>query len=128
MADQPSSAPAIFYEVDPSTNPATWPGSIPEAGSGTHSQVDKVEVIYVNLDDRSSFRLLQTGTNEPVQHAITQVMKHVARGLYRIISLQASQYSCIVVMKTEKSRDELMWKNGFPWDRVDDPQEPVVLK
>jgi hypothetical protein len=42
--------------------------------------------------------------------------------------MNASEYSCVVVLSTEESRDELMWKNGFPWDNEDDPQPEVVLK
>jgi hypothetical protein len=42
--------------------------------------------------------------------------------------MNVSEYSCVVVMETEKSRDELLFKNGFPWDREDDPQPDVVLK
>ncbi len=70
--------------------------------------------------------MLHSGTDESVDHAVAQVAKHIARGLYRVISLNASEYSCVVVMSTEKTRDELMWKNGFPWDRADEPE--VILK
>jgi hypothetical protein len=44
------------------------------------------------------------------------------------VSMNVSDYSCVVVMSTEKSRDELMFKNGFPWDRHGYPQPEVVLK
>lgn len=57
--------------------------------------------------------MIHTGTNESVHHAVKQVTKHVARGLYRTVSLNASECSCVVGMSTEKLRDKLMWKNGF---------------
>ncbi|KAJ6444885.1 hypothetical protein O9K51_03286 [Purpureocillium lavendulum] len=123
MSDRP---PQINYTVDPSTNPATWPGPVPT--SGHHVDVSKVDVIYINVNGASDFTVLRTGTNEHVHHALTQVTKHIARGLYRVVSVNASEYSCVVVMSTEKPRDELMWKNGFPWDREADPQSEVVLK
>jgi len=117
----------MSYQVDPSTNPATWPGGANPPTSG-FLDISKVDVLFINIHAESDFRILRTGTNENVHLALTQVLKHVARGLYRIVSLNANEYSCVVVMSTEKSRDELMWKNGFPWDRVDDPQPQVTLK
>jgi hypothetical protein len=117
--------PTIYYQVDPSKNPSTWPSSDPPSG---YLDISKFDVFFININTASDFSILRTGTNESVQHALNQVMKHVARGLYRIISLNASEYSCIVVMSTTKSRGELMWKNGFPWDRDNDPQPEVVLK
>ncbi|KAF5024640.1 hypothetical protein F66182_3262 [Fusarium sp. NRRL 66182] len=120
-----SSQTPIQYTVDPSTNPASWPG--PESTSG-HIDISKVDVVFININTDSDFRIVRTGTNEHVHHAVTQVTKHVARGLYRIVSMNVSDYSCVVVMSTERSRDELMWKNGFPWDIESDPQPEVVLK
>ncbi|SPJ85784.1 uncharacterized protein FTOL_11567 [Fusarium torulosum] len=113
----------IQYTVDPSTNPSTWPGSDP-----TNINIWKVDVIYININGDSNFRIVRTGTNEHVHKAIIQVTKHIARGVYNIVSMNVSDYSCVVVMSTEKSRDELMFKNGFPWDRDNDPQPEVVLK
>ncbi|KAF5723851.1 hypothetical protein FMUND_1459 [Fusarium mundagurra] len=121
-----SSKIPVQYSVDLSTNPASWPD--PNQPSSGFIDVSKVDVIFVNINAASDFHLLRTGTNESISYTITQVTKHVARGLYRIISMNASDYSCVVVLSTEKSRDELMWKNGFPWDKEDDPQPEVVLK
>ncbi|KAF6815037.1 hypothetical protein CPLU01_14251 [Colletotrichum plurivorum] len=103
----------VLYSVDPSTNPATWPS--PGQASG-FIDVSKVDVIFVNINGASDFCMLRTGTNEHIHHALLQVTNHVARGLYRIISLNISEYSCVVVMSTEKQRSELLWKYGFPWD------------
>ncbi|KAK0609437.1 hypothetical protein B0T14DRAFT_531951 [Immersiella caudata] len=122
-----SERPAIHYQVDPSKNPATWPEGAKPQASG-FLDISKVDVLFININGESDFKILRTGTNENVQFALTQVMKHVARGLYRIVSLNASEYSCVVVMSTEKQREDLMWKNGFPWDRDDDPQPEVTLK
>ncbi|KAF4345870.1 hypothetical protein FBEOM_161 [Fusarium beomiforme] len=116
----------VQYSVDLSTNPALWPD--PNKPSSGFMDISKVDVIFININAASDFRLLRTGTNNSIDYAITQVTKHIARGLYRIISMSASDYSCVVVFSTEKSREELMWKNGFPWDNEDDPQPEVVLK
>ncbi|KUI65364.1 hypothetical protein VM1G_11268 [Cytospora mali] len=120
------SGPTIYYEVDPNTNPATWPGPVPTDGS--HVAISKVDVMYFNINGNSDFRMIRTGTNDTIHSVLTQVTKHVERGLYRILSMNMSEYSCVVVMSTELSRDDLMWKNGFPWDKENDPQPEVVLK
>lgn len=119
-----SKAP-IFYHVDLSQNPASWPG--PETTGFIN--INKVDVIFVNMNSSSDFRMLRTGTNGHVHEVLVQVTKHVERGLYRIVNLSLSEYSCTVVMTTEKKRDELMFKNGFPWDKDDDANpepEPVT--
>ncbi|RGP80746.1 hypothetical protein FLONG3_1086 [Fusarium longipes] len=114
----------IQYIVDPSTNPSRWPGSDPD----TFVSVWRVDVIYINLNEDSNFRIARTGTNENINQVVIQVTKHVARGLYDIVSMNVSEFSCVVVMSTEKSTDELSFRNGFPWDRPDDPQPAVVLE
>ncbi|CZR31671.1 uncharacterized protein FPRO_02142 [Fusarium proliferatum ET1] len=114
----------VIYTVDPSTSPASWPpGQAPEFGMIIY----RVEVIYINLQGDSDFRTLRTGTNEHIHHAVIQVTKHIARGLYRIVSMNVSEYQCIVVMETEKSTENLM-ANGFPWDRDDQHLPNVVLQ
>ncbi|QGI76994.1 hypothetical protein CEK25_001900 [Fusarium fujikuroi] len=83
MADQNR----VIYTVDPSTSPASWPpGQAPEFGM----MIYRVEVIYINLQGDSDFRTLRTGTNEHIHHAVIQVTKHIARGLYRIVSMNAA--------------------------------------
>ncbi|KAF4965418.1 hypothetical protein FSARC_6769 [Fusarium sarcochroum] len=121
-----SNQPPVHYTVDPSTNPGSWPPPAPELGG--NASISRVDVTFININGDSNFRIIRTGTNEHVHHAVTQVTKHIARGLYRIISMNVSDYSCVVVMSTEKSRDELMFRNGFPWDKENDPQPEVVLK
>ncbi|ROW03987.1 hypothetical protein VSDG_00841 [Cytospora chrysosperma] len=43
-----------------------------------------------------------------------RVAEHVARGLYSVLSMNMSEYSCVVVMSTGLPRQDLMWKDGFP--------------
>ncbi|KAF4997863.1 hypothetical protein FGRMN_3564 [Fusarium graminum] len=117
--------PRVHYTVDPTTSPASWPSPTPTLDTAV---IYRVDVIYININAESTFRTLRTGTNEHVHHAVTQVTKHIARGLYRIISMNISDYSCVVVMSTDKSKEELVCRNGFPWDRDNDPQPEVVLR
>ncbi|KAH8674293.1 hypothetical protein BX600DRAFT_457316 [Xylariales sp. PMI_506] len=126
----PPAAPVyVYYTIDPNTNPSTWHGQLLAKNHGRgHMNIYKVQVFYININGASNFDKVFTGTNQDLRHALLQVAKHVARCLYRVISLNVSEYSCVVVMSTDRSRDELMWKNGFPWDRDDDPQPDVVLK
>ncbi|KAK2024415.1 hypothetical protein LX32DRAFT_643673 [Colletotrichum zoysiae] len=104
------STPNDFY-IDPSTNPATWPGpdQVPK-----DTNIRKVNVVFINANATSDFRTLRTGTNNN-DHALIQVARHVARGLYSVVSLNITEYSCVVALSTDKPRSELM-KNGFPWD------------
>ncbi|KAL4728708.1 hypothetical protein ACLX1H_003107 [Fusarium chlamydosporum] len=73
----------IQYIADPSTNPSTWPGSDPDG----FPSVWRVDVIYININSDSGFRIIRTGTNEHIHQAVIQVTKHIARGLYDIVSM-----------------------------------------
>ncbi|KAK1702626.1 uncharacterized protein BDZ83DRAFT_714445 [Colletotrichum acutatum] len=106
------------YSVDPSTNPSSWPG--PHQTTTGYINISKVDIVFVNMNGDSNFRILRTGTNEHVHHVVTQVTKHVARGLYHLISLNATEHSCVVVISTGKKRSELSGR-GFPWDNRIDP-------
>lgn len=123
-ADDVPNPKDIMYTVDLSKNPSAWgPGPVPKA-----MLVYKVDVIIININPGSDFIMVRSGTNGSVHEAIVQVTKHIERGLYRVISMQASEYSCVVVMSTLQTRDDLLGK-GFPFDDVDNfTYEPVVLK
>ncbi|KAJ0164654.1 hypothetical protein CTA2_513 [Colletotrichum tanaceti] len=73
----------ILYSVDLSANPdpVRWPDQV----SG-YINISKVDVMFMNINTASDFRMLRTGTNEHVHLALMQVAKHVARGLYRVVS------------------------------------------
>ena len=73
-----STPPAIFYSIDPNTNPSTWPNLANATGTVS---VWKVDVIFININAALDFRLLRTGTNGHAHEAVNQVTKHVARGL-----------------------------------------------
>ena len=77
---------------------------------------NNVDVIYININADSDFGTMRTGTDDSVHAALQQCAKHVQQGLYRIISVNASEHSFVVVMSTELSQKDLLWKNGFPWD------------
>lgn len=112
------------YWVDPYTNPSTWNGVVPQPGK--YRAAYKVEVCFVNVG-QGSLRGLHTGRNDSVHEALKAVIKHVARGFYRIVSLQMSEYSCVAVMKSDMSNEE-MDKISFPWGREVDPDNVVTLR
>jgi hypothetical protein len=120
----PENKLTVSYSVDPNTNPSTWPN--PDQHISTPHEIKKVDVIYFNLYSGSI--VLRTETNDNIDKIILQITKHIARGLYRLVTLNASEYSCVVVMTTDKSKDELIGKNGFPWDSENDPQPAVTLE
>lgn len=75
----------------------------------------KVDVIFININLNSDVRTIRTGTNGSVHEALLAVAKHVEKGLYKFVSLQMSEYSCVMVMSTELSDAELSKeKNQFP--------------
>ncbi|KAJ6439030.1 2-oxoisovalerate dehydrogenase alpha subunit, mitochondrial precursor [Purpureocillium lavendulum] len=122
MSAQDSAIPdskLVHYSIDLSKHPEVC--SDPEASR--YIAVYKVDVIFINIDFTSDFRIMRTGTNDTVHEAVAQVSRHIAQGLYRIVSLNASNHSCVVVMSTDKSREDLVWKKGFPWDTEQHPQQ-----
>lgn len=115
--------------VDISSTPSAW-GPVAEGGQEAPPRfmaARRFDVIFSNINAASDFTLLRDGTDESAHYVLNQVTKHVARGLYRIVSLQLTEHSCAVLLSTIKSYDELE-RQGFPWDRADDPQPEVVLK
>jgi hypothetical protein len=98
----------------------------PELRDVRDHQLPEVDVWFINIHAGSDFRMMHTGTTS-VHKAITQVDKHVHRGLYSVVSMNATKHSCVVVFSTELSREELLWKNGFPWDIEEDPQPSITL-
>lgn len=120
--------PALTHSaIDISQTPEAWGPTADGEAAPKFMAARRVDVIFSNINAASDFTVIRDGTDEPVHHALMQVTKHVARGLYRIVSLQLSEHSCVVVLSTDKSYAELESK-GFPWDRADDPQPEVVLK
>lgn len=106
--------PDNCYFIDPNTNPATWDGPI-STDDGFIIQ-PKVDVIFININLNSDVRTIRTGTNGSVHEVLLAVAKHVEKGLYKIVSLQMSEYSCVVVMSTELSDAELSKEeNQFPY-------------
>jgi hypothetical protein len=118
--DEPGSSKPTFPRTK--TPDGSW-----ELPAPKFQVVHNVDIIYVNINSSSDFGCLRTGTEGSVHEAITQVCKHVQRGLYRVVSLNASEHSCVVVVSTTLPREDLVWKHGFPWDIPEDPQPEIVL-
>lgn len=81
---------------------------------GTYQVIYNVDVIFMNINYGSDFRARRSGSDESIQEAILQVAKHISRRLYKVVSLNATEHTLAVIISTELSREELMFKNGFP--------------
>lgn len=84
-----------------------------------------VDVFFINIHASSDFRMMRTSTEDGAAAAIMQVSKHLQRGLYEVLSLNVTSDRCVVVFSTQLSREQLLWNNGFPWDR---DEEPTTIK
>lgn len=117
-------ATPVLYSVNLSTHSDSirWPNE-----TTGYIDISKVDIIYVNMNGDSDFHILRTGTNEHVHHVVAQVTKHLARDIYHLISLNATEHSCVVVISTGKKRSELS-EGGFPWDSRIGPQPEVGSK
>jgi hypothetical protein len=88
------------------TNPTT--GEIEEAGSdGYTTGPPSVDVIWINMDSRSNFRIIRSSFPGPMDKVFLQIADHVRRGLYLLVSVSASAYSFAVICKTEKTQGEI---------------------
>ncbi|KAH8908668.1 hypothetical protein BR93DRAFT_936286 [Coniochaeta sp. PMI_546] len=96
--------------------------------SPTKPSARRVNIRYINTHPTSNFEGLATHTDKSLHHVLVQIVKHLERGIYRIVSLEAAEDKCTVVVSTEKKHDEIMWRNGFPWDIESEPLREIVLK
>lgn len=74
------------------------------------------DLIYHNMCADSDFITFRAGADPyaTIEDAIKDVARHIATGLYEIISISGSKHSLVVVMGTELSKAEL-WGRGFPY-------------
>ncbi|KAK1543521.1 hypothetical protein CPAR01_04154 [Colletotrichum paranaense] len=89
------------YSIDPSTNPASWPTPHQTVEQANISKFN-VDFINTNTIGDSDFHNLRIGAEGHVHHVFTQVTKHLARGIYHSISLNATEHSCVVVYINKK--------------------------
>jgi hypothetical protein len=85
--------------------------------------VTNTVLVLININYGSDFRTVRAGTEESVGPALL----HVPR------ALQDRERECKQTLVRRcyidrNVRDELIFKNGFPWEREDGPQPEVVLR
>lgn len=119
--------PVAHYSAEVSQN-ALQASLEPYFRSHVAADIYRIDVWFINVDTSSSFQVVRIGHDGTTHDVLNQVAKHVARGLYRLINLTITECQCMVTFSTQMSREDLMWKNGFPWDAEEDPQPDVVLK
>ncbi len=73
-----------------------------------------IDIIYHNMHAGSDFQTFRAAGKGPVEEVLLQVAQHVKNECYKIISINASKHSFVVVMTTELSR-EVLEARGFPF-------------
>jgi hypothetical protein len=70
-------------------------------------------LLNMNLD--VNFRSVHKVFRVPVEDLYTAVARHVRNGVYKLVSINASEYSFVVVCKIQVSAEEfdIAWKNIF---------------
>jgi len=89
------------------------------ADNNTHTHKDlKLDRIYINLNADSDFRIWRVNSHATIDEEVATIHQYVQAGFFRIISLNASERSCFLVMSTSLTRAELREK-GFPFSPKD---------
>ena len=73
-----------------------------------------LDLVFINLNAESDFRISRTNGSSSVEKAIARIHGWIQAGCFKIVSLNASEHSCVLVMSTNLSRAELREKN-FPY-------------
>lgn len=83
------------------------------ASGHTNPQLD---VIYINLNAASDFIMSHGNSSGTLEEELATIHQHVQDGCYKIVSINGSEHSCVLVMSTELSKAQLREK-GFPFPR-----------
>jgi hypothetical protein len=74
-----------------------------------------MDCIWQNMDtsNADSFTTLRKWIDDDVDAVVVRIARHVQNGLYRLVALQVSRHSLVVVCLCDKSLEE------FPADALD---------
>jgi hypothetical protein len=76
-----------------------------------------VDVFIIKINVASNFGIRRHALNNVTVHnAIFSVAKHIRKGLYRLVSLNASERSCVMVISTTFQNDDPTWKEKYKGD------------
>ena len=123
MASNPATlAHLVFWDIEFNrpivdgkiVHPIT--GEIQEAGrKGVTDGPPGVSMHIINMNAHGKVRTISSGHPVSVEKAYLAVEKHVKDGIYKLISVNASAYSFVVVCDVQVSDEEfsMAWKNKF---------------
>lgn len=77
------------------------PGSKRLPGS-TYQAVYNVDAIFTNIT--LDFRFVRAKTDESIRKAILQVVKHISCGIYKVVTLHASERMLVVTIDGTATR------------------------
>lgn len=89
--------------VPSTTTPGEW--VLPD-GRTTYGP-PTIDVIFMNIDPTSDFRTIRKPWYGTVAQMISEIAKAANENVYRIINLNASTYSVVLVVQTTKSSAEI---------------------
>ena len=111
-SDQPTTSTPNGGRQESTLEEGTKPGA-------AKIHIPEVDIIYHNMNVASDFRTMRSGSDGPIEEVVIQIAKHLTNQCYNVISINASCRSCVVVLSTELSREEL-GQRGFPWPGWED--------
>lgn len=101
--------------------------------SSTEVDIVGFDCIWHNMDCRSDFTVFRTWFYCEMDKFFSLVADRVRRGVFRVISLNATKHAVVITFATEKSREELLEKwldreywpdgNGVDMMRFDGEEE-----
>lgn len=71
---------------------------------GTYQAVCNVDAIFTNINLALDFRFVRAKTDESIRKAILQVVKHISCGIYKVVSLHASERMLVVTIDGTATR------------------------
>ena len=66
---------------------------------GTYQAVYNVDAVFTNINLASDFRFERVWTDGSIRKVILQVVKHTSCGIYKVVSLNASERMLVVTIE-----------------------------
>jgi hypothetical protein len=110
------------------THPVT--GEIQQAGKWLTHGPPGVSVHLLNMNADVKLRSTSQVIHVPMEKIYIAVAKHVRDGIYRLVSVNASEYSFVIVCQIEVSAEEFdaIWSNKFAVEAEDESFGPYTTQ